>query len=178
MHIEQLWLETESKLRQYLYKQVKDHSVVDDLLQNSFLKMQANIHQLRDMDKAGGWLFQIARSTLMDHFRKEKKIQQTNSNCMAPKTEDASMTNDTHEMLAYWLKGALDLLPEPYREAVYLSEIKGMSQKELATHLGISYSGAKSRVQRGKLKLKAIVLDCCDVAADRYGNIMEVKKRG
>ncbi|GAB5550453.1 MAG: RNA polymerase sigma factor SigZ [Saprospiraceae bacterium] len=175
MHIEQLWLETETKLRQYLYKQVKDHSVVDDLLQNSFLKMQANIHQLKDIDKAGGWLFQITRSTLMDHFRKEKNLQKNNK--ILPIMDQASTSNETHEALAYWLKGALDLLPEPYREAVYLSEIKGMSQKELAKHLGISYSGAKSRVQRGKVKLKEIVLDCCEVAADRYGNVMEIKKR-
>lgn len=177
MHIEQLWLDTESKLRRYLQKQVEDSSVVDDLLQNSFLKMQANIHQLKDIDKAGGWLFQITRSTLMDYFRKEKKLQQTVSNSERLFAIDQRPANHQHEALAYWLKDALDLLPEPYREAVYLSEIKGVSQKDLATHLGISYSGAKSRVQRGKIKLKEIVLECCEVAADRYGNVMEVKKR-
>ena len=175
MHIEQLWLDTESKLRRYLHKQVEDHSIVDDLLQNSFIKMQANIHQLKDIDKAGAWLFQIAKSTLMDYFRKEKKLHQLPN--PPTQTNERDLSNQTHEALAFWLKGAIDLLPEPYREACYLREIEVMSQKDLAKHLGISYSGAKSRVQRGKIKLKEIVLDCCEVAADRYGNVIEVVKK-
>ena len=65
-----------------------------------------------------------------------------------------------------------ELLPEKYRQAVYLTDIVGLSQKELAKSLGISYSGAKSRVQRGREKLKEIILQCCEVQADGYGNIL------
>jgi RNA polymerase sigma-70 factor (ECF subfamily) len=50
--------------------------------------------------------------------------------------------------------------------------MEGLSQRELADKLGISYSGAKSRVQRGREKLKNMVLQCCEVATDKYGNVL------
>ena len=71
----------------------------------------------------------------------------------------------------------LDSLPEKYREALFEVEINGLSQLELAKKLDISYSGAKSRVQRGREKLREALLDCCDIAADKYGNILEYSPR-
>jgi len=46
-----------------------------------------------------------------------------------------------------------------------------MPQKEVARHLGISLSGAKSRVQRGRDKLRQRLLDCCDIETGRGGII-------
>ena len=175
MSIEQLWITTEGKLRNYLLSKLTDHSQVDDLLQNVFLKVRANIHQLKKVEKADAWVFQLTRNSLMDHFRKEKKRQQQVSDFNWPTSEQ--ITDDKTQNLALWIPEAIQLLPEKYREAIYLTEIKGMSQKELAEHLNISYSGAKSRVQRGRLLLKEIILACCDVAADKYGNIIEYKSR-
>jgi RNA polymerase sigma-70 factor (ECF subfamily) len=56
----------------------------------------------------------------------------------------------------------VDRLPEPYREALTLTAFEGLTQEELAKRLGISLSGAKSRVQRGREHLKRMLLDFCD----------------
>lgn len=45
-----------------------------------------------------------------------------------------------------------------HREALYLTEYEGLTQKALAERLGLS--GAKYRVQRAKTHLKAMLLDC------------------
>jgi RNA polymerase sigma-70 factor (ECF subfamily) len=68
-------------------------------------------------------------------------------------------------------------LPEPYRDALVLTEFEGLTQKELAERLGISLSGAKSRVQRGREKLKEMLFDCCRFEFDRRGRMIECQPR-
>lgn len=73
------------------------------------------------------------------------------------------------------LKKILASLPEKYREAIELAELRNMSQKQLSKHLGISYTGAKSRVQRGREMIKSMMTSCCAIESDRYGNIIDYR---
>jgi RNA polymerase sigma-70 factor (ECF subfamily) len=66
---------------------------------------------------------------------------------------------------------------EPYRQAVTLTELQGMTQKDAAEKLGLSVSGMKSRVQRGRGKLKDVLLDCCEVELDRRGGLVDYRRR-
>jgi RNA polymerase sigma-70 factor, ECF subfamily len=67
----------------------------------------------------------------------------------------------------------VDALPNAYREALRLTEYEGLSQKQLSTQLGISFSGAKSRVQRARAKIKQQLLDCCHFQLDHAGRIID-----
>jgi RNA polymerase sigma-70 factor (ECF subfamily) len=64
-------------------------------------------------------------------------------------------------------------LPEKYREAVQLAEIEGLPQQEIANRLSLTLSGAKSRVQRGRVLLKEVLDQCCTFHVDRRGNVMD-----
>jgi len=68
-------------------------------------------------------------------------------------------------------------LPEPYRDALVLTEFEGLTQQEMAKRLGISISGAKSRVQRGREQLKRMLLERCEFEFDRLGRIIDCKPR-
>ena len=68
-------------------------------------------------------------------------------------------------------------LPEKYREAFLLTDIQGLTQKELSEKLDISLSGAKSRVQRAREKLKETLLDYCHLEFNRAGQIVEYRQR-
>ena len=68
-------------------------------------------------------------------------------------------------------------LPKPYRDALVLTEFEGLTQKEMAKRLGISLSGAKSRVQRGREQLKQMLLERCEFEFDRLGRIIDCKPR-
>ncbi len=72
----------------------------------------------------------------------------------------------------------LEELPDPYGEAVMLAELGTLSQKELSRRMGISFSGMKSRVQRGRDRLKALLLACCEVERDARGGIVDYTPRG
>jgi RNA polymerase sigma-70 factor (ECF subfamily) len=54
-----------------------------------------------------------------------------------------------------------------------LVDFGGLSQQELADRVGISLSGAKSRVQRARQMLREMVLDCCRVERDGRGNVTD-----
>ena len=56
-------------------------------------------------------------------------------------------------------------------------EFEEISQKALAERLGLSLSGAKSRVQRGRVKLRELLLGCCHVDFDRRGNIIDYRRK-
>lgn len=155
-------------------RRVGSEDAADDILQDVFLKIQLKIGQLRDPDKVNAWIYQIARRAITDHYRRQSSVTIVEG---SPAEDAGSAEHDLNGQLAAWLPSAIELLPEKYRQAVYLTEIEGLSQKELAERLGISYSGAKSRVQRGREKLKEVVLQCCEVRADSYGNIMDYHPR-
>ena len=91
--------------------------------------------------------------------------------------DEDEINMDATAEVGSWVSLFIKGLPEKYQEAIFLSEIKGMSQKDLATHLGISYAGAKSRVQRAKEKLKNLFTDCCHIQTDGYGNIIEYQSK-
>ncbi len=64
-------------------------------------------------------------------------------------------------------------LPDQDRQALILTEYQGLTQKELGERLGLSLSGAKSRVQRAREKLKQQLLACCHFEVDRRGHILD-----
>ena len=80
--------------------------------------------------------------------------------------------------LAECVRPFIEQLPAPYRDALILVEIKGLSQKQAASERGLSLSGMKSRVQRARRKLKEAILRCCAVQLDRRGEIMAYDPRG
>jgi RNA polymerase sigma-70 factor, ECF subfamily len=84
---------------------------------------------------------------------------------------------DVQAELAPSVAAMVNALPEPYREALYLTEYQGLSQRDLAVRLGLSFSGAKSRVQRAREKLKQLLLDCCHLEFDRRGRIIDYQPR-
>ncbi len=63
----------------------------------------------------------------------------------------------------------IENLPPTYRAALKLSEIDGLKQKQIAAELGLSLSGAKSRVQRGRALVGDMLTDCCRFERDHRG---------
>jgi len=139
---------------------------VDDLVQDTFVRIHRGLPGLRDTDKLTGWVYQVARGVLVDSTRRMRPTPTSEDRVLNDvlTVEQPDLGPDPTEVVAGWLPAMVDELPEPYRAAVRLSELEGMTQAELAKRLGLSASGARSRVQRGR-KLLAERLDaCCHIA--------------
>lgn len=90
--------------------------------------------------------------------------------------EDPPASNYNEEV-GDCLREMVQSLPSTYRKAMEMAEVEGVTQREVSERLGISLSGAKSRVQRGREKLKELLLDCCHVELDRRSNVTEYERR-
>jgi RNA polymerase sigma-70 factor (ECF subfamily) len=70
------------------------------------------------------------------------------------------------------MKKLIVTLPEKYRQAIEWTELGDMPQRGMADRLGISVSGAKSRVQRARALLKKRLQEDLLLETDRYGNVL------
>ncbi|MDT3428891.1 RNA polymerase sigma-70 factor (ECF subfamily) [Paenibacillus forsythiae] len=172
MNTEALWEAYHEHVRRFVNHKTNFHPDAEDIVQNVFIKAFARLDDVKDDLKIRAWLFQIARNCIVDHYRKEKRTDELPDQL---RFDDEYEEPDPNQEAVIGLKNVIRLLPDKYREALEFSELKGMSQKELSEHLGISYSGAKSRVQRGREMLKEMMTSCCDIEADRYGNIIDYR---
>jgi RNA polymerase sigma-70 factor (ECF subfamily) len=172
---EAIWSQLSSDLRRYLRRRVPDDHVADDLLQDTFMRVHRALGTLRDDERLLGWVYGIARNAVRDYHRR------AGAGRLQPLVEEIEASNDPLAELrsqsSRWMGELVAELPETYREAVMLSEIEGLSQQEVADRLGLSVSGAKSRVQRGRALLREILDDCCAFQFDHAGRLMDCDPR-
>lgn len=148
--LENIWRQHHDQLLAFISKRIKNRDDAEDILQEVFIKILSNIEKLKDSSKLQSWIFQITRNAIVDYIRK-KKFQELEAEIsdIEEETDKTAMNEATG-----WIGFYVDSLPENYRDAVVLYEIKGKSQKEIAEQLGISYVNARSRIQRGRQLLK------------------------
>ena len=155
--IQIIWKDLYSELFAFILSKVKDEDTSKDILQETFIKVHLNIHQLKDCSKLTSWIYQITRNVIQDYFRSKKPSVQI-ENIELPTEEEPSF-----QRLTECINNKINELPKLYKEAMVLTTFKNLKQTELADYLGISYSGTKSRVQRAKGKLIDLVANCDQV---------------
>jgi RNA polymerase sigma-70 factor, ECF subfamily len=164
-----VWSHLSSDLRRFIRRRVSDDHAADDLLQETFVRVHRNLGTLHEADRLAAWVYRIARNVIHDHHRQATRG--------AVSLADADPVDDADDGQARrrgcdWLDEMIGTLPDAYREAVRLSEIEGVSQQEVADRIGLSLSGAKSRIQRGRAMLKEALERCCHFEFDGRGNLM------
>ena len=161
------------RLRPFIARRIPAQDV-DDVLQETFVRMQRGIANLRDDARLTPWLYQVARSAVADHLRARHRHPLAEHEAEEPAELEAG--EDSHA-LAGCLATFVALLPSPYREAVTLVELEGLTAREAAALVGISTSGMKSRVQRGRAELRRQFEACCRIALDARNKVIEVTPR-
>jgi RNA polymerase sigma-70 factor (ECF subfamily) len=165
---ETIWNAFHKELFNFINKRVNDKEASNDILQDVFIKIHLKLNTLSDKDKLASWIYQITRNSILDYFRKQKNKVPLTDNLI--ELEEEKVFNVE---LVKCLKPMIDQLPDNYKEAILQTEMGVLSQKEYADKLGISYSGAKSRIQRARQQLHSLFNECCSIQSDKYGNIME-----
>lgn len=173
--IEIIWRDFHSELKVFIQNKTRNSADTDDILQDVFLKIIRNFEKVTQSENMRHYLYGIVRNAINDFFRNRKPILDTNDIKEDFTEEETQTLNAT--VAECCIKPFISKLPEHYREALLITEFHDVSQKELAERMGISYSAAKSRVQRGKAKLKELILDCCAYESDIYGNLTDEKEK-
>jgi RNA polymerase sigma-70 factor, ECF subfamily len=167
-----IWQQFHVELKGFIYSNVKDIDVTNDILQDVSIKIIENIHTLKDDKKLDKWIYQITRNAIMDYFRQTKAADNVQVDL-----DEEPHQKEMHQKLSCCILPFIHQLPDKDKEILLLTYNKKMNQKELAGHLGISYSGAKSRVQRSREKLKNLFEECCAIEYDKYGYVIDYSKK-
>lgn len=168
------WEQARQALLRFVLSRVRDRDAAEDIVHDVLLRALRNQSALRERGKLTQWLFGITRNAIVDYFRTQRRSEELPEEIVAEEREGAGAA--TRE-LAECLHGFVDLLPPKLRDALLLSEIEGLTQQETADRLGISLSGAKSRVQRARAKLEETLRSCCRFELDRRGAIIDYERR-
>jgi RNA polymerase sigma-70 factor (ECF subfamily) len=140
--------------------------------------MPRGLAGLRHAARFAPWVYHIARRAIADHQRRAARhpiAELDLASEAAPEPDEGEHTADRE--LARHVAPFVAMLPSPYREALTLTELEGLTQKQAADLLGVSHSGMKSRVQRGRQRLRRSLEDCCHIALDARGRVVGFEPR-
>jgi len=187
LNTENLWKEFSDHIRAFIRSKVSSDEVAEDIVQDIFMRIHQGLDGLNNEDRLQSWVFGIARRALADYYRRENRKRSEPTEVIASETdpeEEKEIDNLTayegehsvHEEVLSWLVPMIDELPEKYRVPLKMADVEGKTQQEVADELGLSLSGAKSRVQRGREKLGEVLAACCEVEFGSEGRAVAYHK--
>jgi RNA polymerase sigma-70 factor (ECF subfamily) len=174
---EQAWEAFHAPLYQFIRRRVADEATAEDLLQDVFLKIHQHGSSLKDARRLESWIYQITRNLIIDHYRSHRQpMTSLDAGEVLDLPEDLPDDDIVSELLPC-VRATVLSLPDQDRQALILTEYQGLTQKELGERLCLSFSGAKSRVQRAREKLRQMLLACCHFELDRRGHVFNYQSR-
>ena len=177
MELTTIYTEFHNALLGFIKSKVSNQEDAEDIVQNVFVKVASGLGELNRKEKLQSWIYTIARNSIIDYYR--SNANKKNISFKEETTE--SFTNeeyvDTTKGLDCCLIDIVNQLPEEYRDIIIDVEIHGVKQKDLVGKYKLAYPSIRSRVQRGRERLKQLLLECCNITWDTRGNILEVQSK-
>jgi RNA polymerase sigma-70 factor, ECF subfamily len=179
------WEELHGNLRAFISRRVRNPADVDDLVQRVSLQIVKGLASLRDAERLHAWVYRTARNVIVDYYRSptlRREVARGDQEDLAAANAESQVISQDDDRaalreLAACMTPMIRQLPPAYREAVTLTDLEGVNQADAAARAGVSISGMKSRIQRGRKQLKAVLEDCCRIQLDRRGTIVAYDPR-
>ena len=153
-----------ARLHRFVRRHVPADADADDVVQDVMLRLWQRRDTV-DPESATAWLFQVARTAIADFHRSRGRAPSP----LADDFDAPQPLAEQHRQLAGCLLPMLGELDADDRAVIERVDLDGGTQTDLAAELGLSPSGAKSRVQRARARLHRAVTDCCKIELDRRG---------
>ncbi|WP_179352778.1 RNA polymerase sigma factor SigZ [Winogradskyella vidalii] len=166
MTTKNVWDTYADDLRRFILSKVKDVAVAEDILQDTFIKVHTKLQTLKDEDKLKSWLFSVARYSVLDYFRTNK--QELPVEQIDIEADPEPMEHSEQDCL----RGIIKNLPKKYRDPLFLSDIKGLKQQEVANQLDLSLPTVKSQIQRARKQIAQGFMDCCGFKMNEEGHLV------
>ena len=161
-----VWDIYSADIKRFILSKIKDESISDDILQDTFIKVHTKLHTLKDDSKLKTWLFSVARYTILDYFKSSKKALELKDFQYEIDSQSATHTEKD------CLRGILINLPKKYRDPIFLSDIMGLKQKYVAERLNLPLPTVKSQIQRARRLIAQGFMDCCGFEMNKDGYLV------
>ena len=177
------WSELRRRLCRFVERRVRNPQEAEDVVQDIFVRIHRNIEALSSAERLDAWTFRIARNAITDYYRSADRREVSGEVAAkalgsAISSENDELPIDARENVTRCITSMVRQLPDGYRKAIELTEFEGLTQTAAAKRLGLSIPGTKSRVQRGRARLRTMLLRCCEIGTDRRGRVVTFEARG
>jgi RNA polymerase sigma-70 factor (ECF subfamily) len=175
---EQMWREVIAQLRGFVRRRIADPERAEDLVGEILLRIHQSLGSVDDRERLTHWMSRVARNAVIDEYRRagrarEQLVPAPEEPAIEESDDDTADSSTVLDELARCLRPLLDGLPPAQRRAVQLIDLDGMPQAGAAGREGVSLSGMKSRVQRGRRRLAELLGQCCALTLDARGVPMD-----
>jgi RNA polymerase sigma-70 factor (ECF subfamily) len=167
MTFNKIWNKHKGHLLNFIKTKIDDEHIAEDILQEVSIKLLDNLKRKTEIKDHKTWLFQVTRNTITDYYRKNKQHSKLSINQSEINTNSSACVCDLSGFVIQ------TYLPEKYSRPLYLSDIEQIPQQEIAEMLDLSLTATKSRIQRGRKKLKELVSDCIDISYNNKGQVSD-----
>ena len=155
----------QNRLYRYLLRWVRDHATAEDLFQQTWMRIIANIHRFDARRSFDPWLFAIARNLVMDHLRRRRPGSLEEPAAEGRPLSDSISTSAPgaleqllHSERAERIQRALEAQPPVFREILTLRFEEEMKLEEIAEVLSVPLGTVKSRLGRALEHLRTALL--------------------
>ncbi|MFZ3048105.1 MAG: RNA polymerase sigma factor [Desulfatirhabdiaceae bacterium] len=157
------------RVKKFIRRLVRDEWVAEDLIQETFIRVEKNMDTVRDPSRLSSWVFRIAYNLCQDHFKSRKRDDSKSGN--VERLPNPFMEIPVQKELEQLQMGAcvreqIDLLPEQQRIVLILYDFLGFHHDEIADILDITKENAKVRLHRARKGLKSILEKKCTFELD------------
>lgn len=161
---DELLSRTQTKLFSYIMFVVRDHTIADDLFQETFIKAIVKLQNgmYTDSGKFQFWISRIAHNVIMDWYRQQqtRHIVEPNEDNNLEKLRGADLTDSyreselVNEQVMDDVKRLMNALPAPQREVVYMRFFQQLSFKEISDVTGVSINTSLGRMRYALFNLR------------------------
>jgi RNA polymerase sigma-70 factor (ECF subfamily) len=163
MTTNKLWELYGDDVKRFIFSRVEDINITEDLVQETFIKIHTKLGTLKDTSKIKSWVFSISRNIIIDYFRANNKVVEIKA------IQTFDLFQDDFHSKQDCLPEHIKNLDKKHRTPIFLSDIKGIKQSEIALKLSLPLSTIKSRIQRARKKIALSYMDCCGYILNEKG---------
>lgn len=136
----------------FILKNIKDRDTAQDIVQESYVRMWERVKDIA-YEKAKAYLFTTAYHTMIDHIRKNQRLQEMDDSYENRASERSELYSDLKEVL----DEAVAKLPEIQRTVIMLRDYEGYSYEEIGEITNLNESQVKVYIFRARTFLKQYI---------------------
>lgn len=169
------WKALRSEVRRFVAPRASA-AEVEDVVQDVLMAIASA--EARPM-RLGAFAHVLARRTVAEHHRRRAREHTRVARlAVEPIDESEEPLSSAERAMADALAMFLEDVTPAYADAVRAVDVHGRKQSELARELGVPLSTVRTRVQRGRQELRALVRRCCEIELDARGRVLACDPRG
>ena len=132
------------------------------------------IDTITENAKIQSWIYRVTKNTTIDYYRRQSPSKELPASLIL---SDSEAYVETRKEISNWFLPLIKNLPPLYSKGLVLSEIDGLTHKEIAEREGLTISAVKSRILRGRKILKDNLLQCCHFEFDHQGKVLDYQSK-